>query len=330
VELTAPPTPPKAPPPTGPFRQFRRSAVRRPRPAATPPRSRPPLPLSFLVPIWTMASISVLTVWFLAYAFGLSGLQEARSQHELYAALRSELAQEVAPPFQDVASGKPPTDDFPLGLPLAVLRVPQAGISDVVLAGTTSGVLEQGPGLWRDTPLPGQPGVSVIWGRHNMFGGPFRHLAALRRGDLIHVTTGQGTFTYAVTDLRYPGDPLPPPLAAGQSRLILATAVGPGWRGAWAPNTLLYVDATMRGKTVGYPGGLPAEVLASENPMQGDTSVLLPLILWLQLLLFTVVAVVWAGTRWGRWQTWLVGIPAILAVLWVVSDTVFQVLPNLL
>ena len=327
MELTAPP---RTPPRTGPFR---RVASRRPRPAAARPQPRPrrpPLALWFLVPIWTMASISALAVWFLVYAFGLSGLQEARSQHEQYAVLRSELAQEIAPPFQGVESGKQPSDDFPLGLPVAVLRVPQAGIDEVVLAGTTSGVLEQGPGLWRNTPLPGQPGVSVIWGRQNMFGGPFRRLAALHRGDALDVTTGQGTFTYVVTDLRYPGDPLPPPLAAGQSRLILGTAVGPGWRGAWAPDTFLYVDATLRGKTVANPGGLPTQVLASENPMQGDTSVLLPLILWLQLLLATVVAVVWAGTRWGRWQTWLVGVPAILAVLWVVSDTAFQVLPNLL
>ncbi len=277
-----------------------------------------------------MASISALAVWFLAYAFGLSGLQEARSQHELYGVLRSELAQEVAPPFQDVAAGQAPSDNFALGIPVAILQVPQAGIDDVVLAGTTSGVLERGPGLWRDTPLPGQPGASVIWGRQTMFGAPFRHLAALHRGDVIRVTTGQGSFTYVVTDLRYPGDPLPPPLAAGQSRLILATAVGPGWRGAWAPDTFLYADATMRGKTVAYPGGLPTVLPGSENPMSGDTSVLLPLILWLQLLLLTVVAVVWAGARWGRWQTWLVGIPAILAVLWVVSDTAFQVLPNLL
>jgi sortase A len=313
----------------------RRLPVRRPRPRPAAPRpaappQRPPLSLGFLVPIWTMASITALTVWFLAYAFGLSGLQEARTQHELYAVLRTELAQEVAPPFQGVQSGHQPSDNFPLGTPVALLRVPQAGIDDVVLAGTTSGVLEQGPGLWRDTELPGQPGASVILGRQSMFGAPFRHLTALRRGDLITITTGQGTFTYVVSDLRYPGDPLPPPLAAGQSDLVLATAVGPGWRSAWAPNTMLYVDATLRGKTVAYPGGLPTALPASESPMNGDTSVLLPLILWLQLLLITVVAVVWAATRWGRWQTWLVGVPAILAVLWVVSDTAFQVLPNLL
>jgi len=323
--------PPQAPPRTGLRRRLPvRLPARRTRPAAPPPR--PPLSLWFLAPIWTMASLSALTVWFLAYAFGISGLQEARSQHELYGVLRSQLAQEIAPPFQGVQSGHSPSDNFALGTPLALLRVPRAGIDDVVLAGTTSGVLEQGPGLWRDTPLPGQPGVSVILGRQSMFGAPFRHLTALRQGDLIKITTGQGTFTYVVSDVRYPGDPLPPPLAAGQSDLILATATaaGPGWRSAWAPNTMLYVDATLRGKTVAYPGGLPAVLPASESPMHGDTSVLLPLILWLQLLLVTVVAVVWAATRWGRWQTWLVGIPAILAVLWVVSDTAFQVLPNLL
>jgi sortase A len=278
--------------------------------------------------IWVLASVSALAVWFLVYAFAFSGLQEARSQHELYATLRSELAEQTAPPF---GVNQTPTDNFTLGTPVAILRAPQAGINDVVLAGTTSGVLEQGPGLLRSTPLPGQPGISIIWGRRTMFGGPFRRLAALHRGDLVNVTTGQGTFTYVVNDLRYPGDPQPSPLPAGQSRLTLITAVGSGWRSSgWATNEFLFVDATLRGKPVASPGGLPTQVLTSENAMRGDTSVLLPLVLWLQLLLLTVVAVAWASTRWGRWQTWLVGAPAILAVVWVVSDTAFQLLPNLL
>lgn len=270
--------------------------------------------------VWTLAALSGLAGWVLVYAYFLSGLQEASAQHALYAKLRTELAQEIAP------LGSHPA----FGTPVALLRVPQAGIDDVVVEGTTSGVLESGPGLLADTPLPGRAGESIIYGRQTMFGGPFRHLNALRKGDLLQVTTGQGTFTYVVTDMQYPRTPKPPALAAGQSRLTLVTVVGSGWRSAGAPEELLYVNAALRGKAVGSPAGLPTAVQSSQKAMRGDPSVLLPLVLWLQLLLITVVGVAWARVRFGRWQTWLAGAPLILAVLWVVTDTAAQLFPNLL
>ena len=270
--------------------------------------------------VWTLAALSGLAAWVLVYAYVLSGLQEASAQHALYAKLRTELAQEIAP------LGSHPA----FGTPVALLRVPQAGIDDVVVEGTTSGVLESGPGLLADTPLPGRAGESVIYGRQTMFGGPFRHLNALRKGDLLQVTTGQGTFTYVVTDMQYPRTPKPPAVAAGQSRLTLVTVVGSGWRSAGVPEELLYVNAALRGKTVGSPAGLPTAVQSSQQAMRGDPSVLLPLVLWLQLLLITVVGVAWARARFGRWQTWLAGAPLILAVLWVVTDTAAQLFPNLL
>jgi hypothetical protein len=64
--------------------------------------------------------------------------------------------------------------------------------------------------------------------------------------------------------------------------------------------------------------------------MQGDTSGLSSLVLWMQLLVLTVLAVAWLSTRWGRWQTWLVAAPALLAIAWVTSENAFQMLPNLL
>jgi sortase A len=264
--------------------------------------------------------VSALAVWFLLYAFVFSGLQEARSQHGLYAQLRTRLAQQVAPLGGNI----------PAGTPVAVLKVPAAGIDDVVVEGTTSGILEDGPGLLADSPLPGQAGVSVIFGRQAMFGGPFRHLASLRPGDPLIVTTGQGTFTYVVSDLRSAGDPVPASPSAGQGRLTLVTAVGSGWRAVWAPSQLIYVDATLKGAAVSSPAGRPTEVRASELAMHGDSNALVPLVLWLELLVVVVVAVVWTLARWGTWQTWLIGAPALLAVLWMVTGSVVQLLPNLL
>lgn len=283
-----------------------------------------------------LGALSVVAAWLLLYAFVFSGFQEASAQRTAYANFRSELAQAIAPVGKNI----------PLGAPVAELKVPQAGIDDVVLEGTTSGVLESGPGLEADTPLPGQDGWSVIFGRQAMFGGPFRHLALLAPGDLLQVTTGQGTFTYKVTGLRLPRDPQPPAPMLGQSRLTLITTGGPGLRGAWAPNQLLYVDASLVGKPASaaaialpavpasqlpaHRGAVTTWIPASQLPMQGDTSGLFSLVLWMQLFVLAMLAVAWVGPRWGRWQTWLVAAPALLAVAWIASELALQMLPNLL
>ncbi len=115
---------------------------------------------------------------------------------------------------------------LPMGAPVAVLSIPAIGLRTVILQGTTSSVLEDGPGHLRDTVMPGQAGVSVILGRQTAYGGPFGGLASLVPGDSIKVVTGQTVASYKVIDLRRAGDPLPPTLATGAGRMILVTADG--------------------------------------------------------------------------------------------------------
>jgi len=49
-------------------------------------------------------------------------------------------------------------------------------LSQVVVGGTSAGDLESAPGHRRDTALPGQVGVSLIYGRAVTFGAPFGQL----------------------------------------------------------------------------------------------------------------------------------------------------------
>ncbi len=64
--------------------------------------------------------------------------------------------------------------------------------------------------------------------------------------------------------------------------------------------------------------------------MQGDPSALLGLALTLPLLLGSVLFVIYARNRWGGWQTWLVGMPLLFGALFAVSQSLVQLLPNLL
>ena len=115
---------------------------------------------------------------------------------------------------------------LPDGAPVALLEIPSLGIREIVVEGTDSATTQLGPGHRRDTALPGQAGVSVLFGRAAAYGGPFARIQELAPGDEFTIITGQGEHEYEVIGLRYAGDPAPPRLTAGESRVILTTARG--------------------------------------------------------------------------------------------------------
>ena len=135
---------------------------------------------------------AVTILAFLAFALWLSGLSHARSQVGLQRRFRTELGALSAPVGGVIAPGSP----------VANLRISSAGVNEVVVEGSRSGQLRGGPGHVVGTPLPGQPGNAVIAGRRTMYGGPFKHIGSLARGDRIAVVTGQGASTYRVTGVK--------------------------------------------------------------------------------------------------------------------------------
>jgi len=250
----------------------------------------------------------------------LTPMQTAHEQAGLYSSLRAQLAAQTAPLGGSIAPGSP----------VALLTVPAIGLTNaVVIEGTAAGDLEAGVGHRRDTPLPGQSGDSVLYGRATLFGGPFGALARIKVGDTITATTGQGVFSYTVSGLRQGGDNLPPALALGGGRLTLVTGSHLGFAGLSARG-LLYIDAALKGTGLATLPGRPAAVPLSEQALQVDPNGLLPLALALPLLIAIAALVVWAWFRWGRWQTWLLGLPLVLAGLWLASESAIRLLPNLL
>ena len=154
-------------------------------------------------------ALSALT--YICWVGLFSSLHYDKAQLNAYEALRYELAEGDAP--------NGPTEPnnanqlLPAGSPVAVMGIPAIGLRTVILQGTTSSVLENGPGHLRDTPMPGQAGISVILGRETAYGGPFGKLASLVPGDSITVVTGQVVAGYKVIDLRRAGS------LAGSARL---------------------------------------------------------------------------------------------------------------
>jgi sortase A len=265
--------------------------------------------------------LAVLAVWFLLFGLLLSGVEQRVAQSRLYDEFRLLLASETAPLAEPVQAGSP----------VAMINAPSAGIYDlIVVEGTTSGLLMSGPGHLSDTPLPGQAGTSVILGRSVTFGAPFGRITQMTAGDVITVTTGEGVFRYRVEDVRYPGSPLPPTLRADGARLTLITSASGGWRSGWAPGHTVFVDALLAGTAQPVPTGVPATVGPTSLPMHIDPTGAVPLIFWLEGLILVTIAAGWAWRRWGRFETWIVGAPILLAVLWGTTDALMRLLPNLL
>lgn len=81
---------------------------------------------------------------------------------------------------------------------VARIEIPGIGVDKVVVEGVAVSDLRKGPGHYRATPLPGQPGNSAIAGHRTTYGAPFGDIDRLEADDEILVTTVQGTFRYRV------------------------------------------------------------------------------------------------------------------------------------
>jgi sortase A len=86
----------------------------------------------------------------------------------------------------------------PDGGALGRIRIRKIGANYVIVKGTDADDLTKGPGLYRQTPLPGVPGTVAIAGHRTTYGAPFRHIDELDKNDTIEVDMPYGRFTYAV------------------------------------------------------------------------------------------------------------------------------------
>lgn len=272
---------------------------------------------------YALSMISACLLLILVDLLLIGPVQHFTSQHQLYGELRQQLAEGSVPIGQTDVSGHLVTP----GSPIALLRIPALGVKEVVVEGTTSTETMKGVGHRRDTPLPGQPGVSVLAGRAAAYGGVFAHLDELLPGDELTVQTGQGIALYRVLGARTATTMLPA-LTADEGRLTLTTATGAPFR----PSGVLRIDADL--VSTAFPR--PAPVIAAngirgaEQALRGDTSHAFVLSWLAELLVLLAVAATWAWKRWQRAATWIVFTPVLALVGLAVAGDLCTFLPNLM
>jgi sortase (surface protein transpeptidase) len=302
--------------------------------AARTSRARPPRRLSptgNVVSSFIMILSATLLGFSLYIGFG-SRLHHDRSQYDAYADFRQELAEATAPVSQyqpaDPDNPNAPPKLLRLGAPVAVLNIPELHVKEVVFEGTTASVLENGPGHYRASVLPGQAGTSEIMGRATLYGGPFARIDTLTPGQTFTVTTGRGVQTFRVLDVRRKGDPLPPPPDVGAGRLVLATADG----NPFVPSGVVRVDADLTSPVQPTaPLVLRSQqLLGAESPMGTDSAAWYALVLYGQSVVLVAGLLTWARIRWGGWQTWLVAVPVLVFLGIALADEAIRLLPNLM
>ena len=96
----------------------------------------------------------------------------------------------VAPPAEDA---KEPLQD------LGHIDIPKLNVSAEMYEGIALSTLDNGPGHWPGTAMPGQVGNVVIAGHRTSHSKPFRYIDKLTEGDIVTFTVGGQAYNYVVT-----------------------------------------------------------------------------------------------------------------------------------
>jgi sortase A len=277
--------------------------------------------------------LAVVVLGFVGYLYFLSGVQEARAQTTLYARLQGELAQAVAPtgPVIPGHPASPKSLAAAPGDPVALLSIPAIGISNLVIVeGTSPENLTLGPGHLRDTPLPGQAGVAVVFGRRATFGAPFGNLPLLRKGAVITSITSQGEARYQVIAVSDSSNPVP--FSQLPNQLLLVTADSKLAPAHYIEVEAKFVDAVVADTKQATPfpeSGYFPQVSAAEAALGRDSYTLIPAMAWAIALAAAALLGSYLAVRWARWPAWIVTIPVLVAIIWNLYEALSALLPNL-
>ena len=163
----------------------------------------------------TFVTVGLLLLAFVAYQLWGTALYEHSAQNRLRAELAGTLhnnptttlppsttapaAPTTAPPAAPSAQLAATTPDPALNKPIGLLTIPRIGMTGAaIVEGTNENQLQQGPGHYQGTSLPGQAGNAAVAGHRTTYGAPFYDLNELQVGDPVYVETAQGYFTYNV------------------------------------------------------------------------------------------------------------------------------------
>jgi sortase A len=148
------------------------------------------------------------------------------------------------------------------GSPVARIHIPRIGASYVVVNGTSTSALQNGPGIYPATVFPGVAGTTAIAGHRTTYLAPFRHIDQLRPGDRILLNMPYADFTYTVIGKRVvpPSDVHDAVANVGYPRLVLSACTP-----LFSASKRLLVFARLTGTVAVGAGRLPVASAAARR-----------------------------------------------------------------
>jgi sortase A len=302
--------------------------------------------------------LGLLLVSFVAYQLWGTALYESHAQDQLRSNLSTTLHRPV-PSSAVPVSGAPGTATNQPSLPplasrtvattadpaintaVGLLSIPKIGLNDAIVEGVGTTELEQGPGHYPHTALPGQDGNVAIAGHRTTYAHPFYNLNELAPGDPIYILTHQGLFRYKVvgTQVVAPSDgavltstsDAPTltlttcnPRYSASTRMVVTADFDPAAAVGKAPTATTTPSTTpTRSKNSGPT--IP------DDSLTGTSSSYWPAIEWSALTLLVAVAFLLAWRRSPvrlRWICTLVGLLAVVGCLLISFEHISLALPG--
>jgi sortase A len=262
-----------------------------------------------------LTGLGVLILLLLGYIYLFTPLTADRAQHSLLQQITANPAKTFS-----LAEGKLPAE----GSPVAVLEIPSLHLYDAVVQGSDAQDLRSGPGHMPTSALPGQPGNAVIAGRRATFGAPFGAIGSLKKGQIITVVDGYGTFHYKVTRVVYAqGGRHDVVTETKENRLTLVTAAS-----GFFPHGRLAVLAKLEGKPLAGTTEPHFHGTSAELGLTGDSASGLLALFWC-LVFFVLLAVsAWLLRHWDQpVVVYLLAVPVLLLVGLFACESIIGFLP---
>jgi sortase A len=263
---------------------------------------------------FALVGIGGLLVMFLLYLFFFTPLTASRNQQRL----AQSLVGQPLSVYKLVDGALPPE-----GSAVAVIDIPTLDIHQVVVQGTSAADLMNGPGLMAGTALPGSPGNSVIAGRRVTFGGPFGSIGSLKKGQVIRVVDGAGTFKYKVSRVFV--------VASGEQDVVLPSTHN--LLTLITSNSSVYptgrqvVLGTLEGRAVAIPNSI-VTIPTYNLGLSGDAAAGGLAVLWSLITVMILVGAAFAAWRWRRpWIVYLFAAPVVVMCGLFACEAVARALP---
>lgn len=314
-------------------------------PPPPPPRNQGPAHAAWRPPLgpirrivreigFTFITAGIVVLLFVVYQLWGTGFAEAKNQTRLKTQFTAATSTAIGGTAKAGGgdnsvvgnANQLPVAGPPEGSAIAHLVIPKIDLDKYVVQGVADSDLDEGPGHYPGTPLPGEPGNAAIAGHRTTYGAPFYDLNELVAGDSIFVTTKAGQFHYTVQQSMVVKPSDVAVIAPSAGNHLTLTTCNP----RFSSTSRLIVVAVLTSLPVTPPSTIAPVAIKTLSLGSGNNGAWPPTLLYglIFVAFWAAVRIYAAMRRSWRWVPFLVGIPVAFVPLWFLFENVIRLLPS--